>query len=454
MKLTKYSMRPGQRSKSWDHHQKEKWQRDSSLPKRIFNPVKPVKPGVFHPTERDSHGRPHYKRPVSGPIYTTVRTSKHHNLTCTSHINDIKPRIEDDVKSGKTVVILSVDGGPDLSVRNTANIMEYGRLWQETKLGVLIVKDFGANLSAYNPIERAWAPITKTMAGVRFHDVLPGEKESPAEQKSLTEEERNAKEKIIFDKAMDEASSLISTASYAGDNIQCTWVECLSVCEKSDKETFEEIHQFTEGPLKLIRSKECAHLVKRYKFYCRHLHRQHNSITFVVCKNDKCSHCSYVYTADVMEKPNSTDLKPRTKWKATENIQKLGYRIPDPEPSEELPGHFLSYIELDGKYRNKKLPTADEHQPSNKKIDVCQDKGCRGYVFFSENDRKRHNKLCHDNKRQNESTSISDSPKIQGDSQKASKCQVCDRVFASPHHLRVHKKNANHNSQRGRKKKS
>ena len=53
----------------------------------------------------------------------------------------------------KVAVILSAVGGPGLSVRNSANIMEYGRLWKETGLQVLMVFDCGVKQSALNEIK-------------------------------------------------------------------------------------------------------------------------------------------------------------------------------------------------------------------------------------------------------------------------------------------------------------
>ena len=472
MKLTKFSQRPGQRqrSRSWDRGllERERAPRESSLPRNelesetqwFLNQPKVLvtSHSIEHPIESDALKRKHYKRPVSGIAYLTIRTAKHHNLSITSHVTDLQPRIEEDVRDGKVAVVISVDGGPDLAVRNLANIMEYGRLWKTTNLQVLIVFDYGAKQSALNEIERIWSPVTKTMSGIHLHDkvvtsekivdgvkVKTWEKESPANQTKLSDEERDAKEAKVFNTAMEEAQTLISeNAVYGGERVLCSIIKCFSSEESSDRKNYQKLYDFTKS--KTIKAGQAAKNkdhVKDLKFISRHLTRQHNCLTFVLCKSSKCSHCK--------------DITPA---QCTKNLQSNGYRLPDPEMSTKHPGHYLTFMDLEEKYRYCELPRADMEQPSRRKKNFgrCRELGCREYVFMSAADETRHINLAHGGKRSGTPLlpPAKDRPKI-GAATKPKphnrKCQVCGVVYKSEHQLVKHKKATGHVARRGRKSK-
>lgn len=408
-----------------------------------------------NPIERDHLGRAHYKRPMSGKANLIVRTAKHHNLSVTSHCGDIKPRLQQDVEEGKTVALLSVDGGPDLSVKHQANIYQYGLLWKECLLQSLIVFDYGPNQSALNPIERIWSPVTKTLSGVIFHDRVrinsndPNkpptfEELAPCKQSDLTPSELDEKEKKVFNTAMEECCELISRhAVYAGDSVLCHAVECFSIEEKSDKDTYESMLNFTKAPLYKLHEKENKKHLAEYSFVCKHLVRQHNVVTFVICKSDKCSHCRQF--VDVSE--------------ATKCIQNYGYRLPNPEASATHKGHFMSFIQLEAKYKGKhSLPRLDRHQPSQENHGVCSMKGCRGFRYFSDHDEDRHLKLLHGGKRAIADAALppgKDNPKIGTCKAPANlTCQFpnCGIKFSTAYALNQHKKKENHKTERGRKK--
>ena len=59
-----------------------------------------------------------------------------------------------------------------------------------------------AGLSRYNPIEHLWPPCSKFLAGVSLPACLPGES-TPAALQSLPAEEKDEKEQMVFDKALD-----------------------------------------------------------------------------------------------------------------------------------------------------------------------------------------------------------------------------------------------------------
>lgn len=417
-----------------------------------------------NPIERDSLGRPHYRRPMSGKASLMVRTAKHHNLSVTSHCRDLHPRISQDRQEGKSVVLLAVDGGPDLSVKHQTNVYQYGLLWKEMNLEAMIVYDYGPYQSAMNPIERIWAPVTKSLSGVIFHDKVRIDNDNPTrppmfeslpphQQTELQPNVLEQKEKKIFDTAMRECTQIISQhAVYGNESVLCNFVECFSVEEKSDKDTYESMFLFTKAPLYDLKSKKNQDHIAAFAFVCKHLVRQHNVITFCVCKNPSCSHCT---------KFTNTS-------RATKCLQEYGYRLPNPEYSTTHKDHYMTFIELESKYKGKRdLPKLDKNQPSQEDLGKCNLKGCRNFRFFSISDKDRHLRLLHGGKRAIKESSLPtaiENPKIGKPKSRVTKkiksvtvhkCQFphCGIIFGTYHQLREHKIKEKHMVRRGRKSK-
>lgn len=58
------------------------------------------------------------------------------------------------------------DVEPDWSTKFTPNLINFGRLWQNLKLDVLILTCYAQGHSRYNPIEHCWSPLSKLLTGV------------------------------------------------------------------------------------------------------------------------------------------------------------------------------------------------------------------------------------------------------------------------------------------------
>ena len=117
---------------------------------------------------KDKLGRHHYLTPHSGPALVSLRASRFHSSNLQAHIDDLQPIVEAGVKKGKTVVILTVDGGPDWSTNSLVNALFYMRFWRDNNLDVLVATSFAARFSAFNPIEHLWSPLSKKLNGVTF----------------------------------------------------------------------------------------------------------------------------------------------------------------------------------------------------------------------------------------------------------------------------------------------
>ena len=81
----------------------------------------------------------------------------------------------------------------------------------------------------------------------------------------------------------------------------------------------------------------------------------------------------------------------------------MGGKLFQPTPSEENPGHYLTFIESDTKFRNnpQDIPPIDSQQPSMKDdtLGICTLGGCKGYKFLSSANESRHIRLAHGGRR-------------------------------------------------------
>ena len=70
---------------------------------------------------------------------------------------------------------------------------------------------YAARYSTFHPIEHLWAPMSNAFSGVILPSKLEGESTAPTKQGKLTNEGRNAKEKVIFHEAMEKCSQYWNT---------------------------------------------------------------------------------------------------------------------------------------------------------------------------------------------------------------------------------------------------
>lgn len=95
------------------------------------------------------------------------------------------------------------DEEPDWSTKSVLNLMNYSRLWKDLKSAALVIVAFAARHSRFNPIEHAWAPLSRWLTGVTLPRMLDGESLPPSQQNDLTDKEVEKKEADVFDNAID-----------------------------------------------------------------------------------------------------------------------------------------------------------------------------------------------------------------------------------------------------------
>ncbi|XP_033648119.1 uncharacterized protein LOC117307468 [Asterias rubens] len=151
---------------------------------------------------KDHLGREQFVLPQKDQA-TIVLRSPHSPCNIATHMNDIvRLALKDEVKNGKSLLVLLVDGGADFNVNHTVNEFYYGRLFRECNLDALIVTSYCPGESALNPIERVWSPCTQALTSVYLPATLEGESRPPCAQSTLPPEQRRAKEHRVFNNAM------------------------------------------------------------------------------------------------------------------------------------------------------------------------------------------------------------------------------------------------------------
>ena len=66
------------------------------------------------------------------------------------------------------MLILRPDGGPDLNPRHPKNQNAYGKLFKDLDLDALLIALHPEGYSAFNPVERRMAPLSRELIGVIF----------------------------------------------------------------------------------------------------------------------------------------------------------------------------------------------------------------------------------------------------------------------------------------------
>ena len=103
----------------------------------------------------DKLGCIHFRIPHIGCLHVVNRAARYHEATAETHANDLSSLIQEQRHQGKTGVCLSVDGGPDYTLKSTLTDFAFGRLWRDQNLDYLLASTHAPGDSCYNRIEHA-----------------------------------------------------------------------------------------------------------------------------------------------------------------------------------------------------------------------------------------------------------------------------------------------------------
>ena len=283
---------------------------------------------------KDKLGRNHYVTPHSGPALVSLRASRFHSSNIQAHIDDLQPIVEAGVKKGKTVVILTVDGGPDWSTNSLVNALFYMRLWRDTNLDVLVATSFAARFSAFNPIEHLWSPLSKKLNGVTFSAIAPGDSKPPCQISGISNEEKSQEEAEVFNRAIGQlCQTYWADATFDGYPVFQRSIPCLS--NKNGKyDDYNAVHDFIRSPIRELESAQNQKFSKELSFMIKHMDRRHNELIFFKCEDHSCTHCQ------------QNPVQARNAFQFLKERHKRHMTFFVPTPSDGYPGHYHTYHEM------------------------------------------------------------------------------------------------------------
>ena len=384
---------------------------------------------VDHDNQRtfswDHLGRLHHKWPRTGPSFVYNRATKFYSSSMEQHLSDLTDVSPQD---GTGVIILS-DGGPDWSPKFLRNNLALGNYWKSHNMDYLIQVTYAPGHSAQNPIEHLWAPLTYALVGVYLKACLEGESKPPSEQ-GLEENEKEAKEANVYDKAIVNLNSYWNDRTFDGFPIKSIHVPCLHT--EPGPFPFEKC--LNAGIRKL--NTELKTEVSEIKFLIDHMDKRTYLIMFKKCSSSTCLHCSKF---------------PRKDSEAMQFLDRYGIFSPTPlfQHEEQNAKHFMSFNEcIMMKDMGKTLAKPDECLPSLPDRTAPQprcSKGCH-HVFVSKAAHTQNMLLCHP-------TKPSDNAKNAPTTHKCT-YNECGLIFPTYYQLRHHKSEQNYKlPNKGRKAK-
>ena len=177
----------------------------------------------------------------------------------------------------------------------------------------------------------------------------------PCHVSGISKQQREAKEKEIFNQAIAEIANLhwnIKEASFDGYPVVGVPIECKSETNSDH----DMVSQFLKAPLKAVREGKFDSLLVEYKFLLSHVRRHHNEFIFLKCESSTYEHCSKhpVRATESFSFLKDEDVLPPSKYTA---------------PWALL--YICIFLEMCNNSTTE-LPTADQHLPSlNKELGSC-----------------------------------------------------------------------------------
>ncbi|XP_038058591.1 uncharacterized protein LOC119729873 [Patiria miniata] len=314
-------------------------------------------------TTKDDLGRDHFMLPEKNQA-TVILRSPNSPCSVASHMNDIVGELglAEDVSSGRSLMVLLVDGGADFNVNHTVNEIYYARLFRDSNLDALVVTSYCPGDSALNPIERVWAPCTRALTSVSLSANSDGD--LPLAQEDLTPEEKKHR---IFNNAMTAIKDTYwSGVTFAGKPIKTVMLASGSLEQPYSYEEYRQTHVAVSGSAKRLKEDEKSH--QDYLFAMQHIDRRIGMCTFTKCNESTCRHCK-------SHPPVAKEMLACVR------------SFPSPKPSTNNPGHFMTFTEA---LHSRSIPPC-ENLPlfRQKGLGRCQVSSCK-YVFTSKKDKDDH----------------------------------------------------------------
>lgn len=206
----------------------------------------------------------------SGPTYVAIRSGKHDKSTAESHGKDFRRLMELEnyanfVKSPgantmKPIVCILSDGGPDENPRYPKVLTQAAHNFKLFDLDCIIVATNAAGLSAFNPVERRMASLSRDLSGLILpHDHFGTHLDDQCRTNDINLEKKN------FQKAGEILSEVWSENKIDGYDV---FAEYISPADGTE-----------EGSKVLPLSEE---------WKCIHVRQSHYFLQIVKCDNRNC----------------------------------------------------------------------------------------------------------------------------------------------------------------------
>ena len=357
-------------------HTKSKY-RSSSAPPHHISRERNLRGKMF----TDALGRDRIRWPRSGALNVCLHACMFHSSTSAMHVNNLKEILQPTVLGeNKKAVTIICDGGPDWTPKSTPNLLNFGRLWRDLNLDILILTSYAPGHSRLNPIERSWVPLSKWLTGVTLPIALEGKASPWVEFSGLSEDEIFKRKAEVLDEACSICSKYWEGKSIDSFPVRVKCIKSQWGGQINDHEVLKAMAN--SSAQKLRGDPQLTKCRSEYQFFMRHLTRKTYQIEFVKCTRLDCNHCSKQGIRAV----NFFGF-----------LQEHGGMVPTPKPSKVYNGHYDTLLNI-----AKMCPNLDfkEHLPSlkGKSQDSCQESTCR-YIFNSKADKKRHNLLMNHTKK-------------------------------------------------------
>lgn len=230
----------------------------------VIAPKHKLIPSVYAALNFDSKQKLTY----SGPTYIAIRSGKHDSSTAHSHAVDFRTIVDRQLMKEvctlpnssalKPIIILFSDGGPDENPRFPKTMMQAVDHFRRFDLDCFFISTNAAGYSAYNPVERRMAPLSRDLSGL----ILPHD----AYGTHLDNQCRT------FDKTLE-----LKNFQKAGETLAAVWSEN----NIDGHEVFAEYILPNVEPLAVI-------LQPTEEWKSVHLRQSHYLLQIVKCDDRKC----------------------------------------------------------------------------------------------------------------------------------------------------------------------
>ena len=156
------------------------------------------------------------------------------------HVNNLKEILQSTVLGeNKKAVTIICDKAPDRTSRSTPNLINFGWLWRDLNLDILILTAYAPGHSRLDAIERIWAPLSKWPTGVTLPIALEGKASPWVEFLGLTDDEIRKRKAEVLDEACSKCSKYWEGKIIDSFPVRVKCIKCLGEGQTNDMKSWK-----------------------------------------------------------------------------------------------------------------------------------------------------------------------------------------------------------------------